>query len=58
MNDEIKVKVKEFSDGAILVRFNNCAGVPYSAIYMDDMEIASCEQVYEKNMIEWYILRS
>jgi len=52
--DEIKVKVGEFKDGAILVRFKNLADVPYSAIYKDDMEIANCNRERENGMVYWY----
>lgn len=52
--DEIKVKVGEFKDGAILVRFKNPADVPYSAIYKNDMEIASCNREQENRMVYWY----
>lgn len=40
-------------DEARLERFKNGAGVPYSAIYIDDTEVASCSREREDEMIRW-----
>lgn len=40
--------------GAVLHRFNNPAGVPYSAIYIGGHEIYSCERDHEKRMIDYW----
>lgn len=60
MNDSRHVLVDEkFDDKEELHRFNNRAGVPYSAIYfrMNDgsaMECTSCEREYEQDMVDYY----
>jgi hypothetical protein len=35
-----------------LHRFKNAAGVDYSAVYIDGMEVYSCERDQEKGMIK------
>lgn len=37
---------------AKLLRFDNPAGVPYSAIFQNGEEIFSCERSQEENMIK------
>lgn len=41
----------EIKGGGILHRFKNAAGVPYSAIYIKDEEVFSCEREHEASMI-------
>ena len=38
-------------NGGKLHRFENNAGVLYSAIFVGSMEMFSCERAHEKNMI-------
>ena len=45
----------ELPKGAVLHRFRNRANVPYSAIYVDDEEIFSCERKQEAEMIFYWI---
>lgn len=40
--------------GAVLHRFKNPAGVPYSAIYIGNREIFSCERAHEQQMIDYW----
>lgn len=42
----------ELKNNAQLHRFNNHAGIPYSAIYVDGKEIWSCRRVTEAEMIK------
>lgn len=44
----------KFSNGAELHRFNNPAGVPYSAIYENGVEMMSCERSREAGMVDAY----
>lgn len=37
-----------------LHRFLNRVGIPYSAIYQDDIEVFSCERSDEDNMIRYW----
>ena len=50
---EIITDVRLRNNG-VLHRFNNPAGVPYSAIYVGDQEKASCERDRESDMIRWW----
>ena len=50
---QIVYEIKLFGNG-ILHRFNNAGGCPYSAIYVDNFEVWSCERKGETRMIhEW-----
>ena len=40
--------------GAVLHRFVNRGGCPYSAIYIETEELMSCERVYEQKMINYW----
>lgn len=40
--------------GATLHRFRNMAGVEYSAIYIGNTEILSCERDHEQGMIDYW----
>ena len=42
--EEMRIEVGRFNNGAVLVHFNNAAGVPYAAIYEGDFEYFSCER--------------
>lgn len=48
---EIINGVKLRNDG-VLHRFINAGGVQYSAIYIDDFEVWSCEREHESQMID------
>ena len=40
--------------GAVLHRFVNRGGCPYSAIYIETEELMSCERDYEQKMINYW----
>ena len=44
----------ELNGGATLHRFNNIAGVDYSAIYLDGREVLSCERERESSMVDYW----
>ena len=48
----IKVPEVQLKHHGVLYRFNNPAGVPYSAIYVKLFEAFSCEREDEPNMIK------
>ena len=50
--DTKHVIVKKLPDGAELHRFNNSYGVPYSAVYVGDIEYGSCERAHEEGLIQ------
>lgn len=44
----------ELANDALLHRFDNPAGVPFSAIYVDGIEVWNCERSREANMVyDW-----
>lgn len=54
MEDANNKLVFYFSNGAFLLRFNNPAGVPYSAIVEDGLQVMSCEREKQDGMISAY----
>ena len=42
-------------NGATLHRFQNPTGVPYSAIYIGNTEICSCEREHEQGMVAHFL---
>ena len=44
----------DLNKGAVLHRFVNRGGCPYSAIYIGTEELMSCERVYEQKMINYW----
>lgn len=53
-NEEV-VKNVLLKDGATLIRFDNPAGVPYSAIIdRDGVEIYSSERCYEGRLVRYW----
>ncbi|MBR5865705.1 MAG: hypothetical protein IKY89_05480 [Alistipes sp.] len=58
MNKEDTVHIivtdKHIEAPGILHRFRNSAGVPYSAIYVDYVEVASCPREREAELLDWW----
>lgn len=52
-NHVIVTEVELEHDG-VLHRFKNMAGVPYSAIYVGDIELFSCPREDEERMIQYW----
>lgn len=49
-----KVMEASLKKDATLHRFQNPAGVPYSAIYVGSIEMCSCQREHEQGMIDYW----
>ena len=53
-NGDKVLSVEDIGHNEAIVRVINQGGVPYTAIWKGDMEVASTPTVGEKRMIDWW----